>query len=198
MKQKGRLVKWHADKGFGFIQPMIVSKPIFIHKNAFINKTRSPKLNDIITYVISNDKQGRPCATEATFSGEKIAVKAPKSVNRFSIYLALVFLAFISLAAWLGHFPRVLLISYWTLSVVTYLAYAWDKSSAKRDGWRTSEQTLHLLALFGGWPGAAIAQQHLRHKSLKKSFRMVFWLTVMVNLAALIWLVWAGGESLVP
>ncbi len=187
MKQKGKLVKWDNDKEFGFIQPMAVSKPIFIHKNAFINKTRRPELNDIITYVVVTDRQGRACAQHATYSGEKRVVKQQKSVNRLSIYLAIIFLMLISVATWLGHFPRILLISYWMLSVVTYLAYAWDKSSAKREGWRTSEQTLHLLALFGGWPGAAIAQQHLRHKSVKKSFRITFWFTLMANVVALVW-----------
>ncbi|WP_416305131.1 DUF1294 domain-containing protein [Neptunicella sp. SCSIO 80796] len=110
-----------------------------------------------------------------------------QSVNRFSIYLAIIFLMLISLTTWLGHFPSMLLASYWGLSAVTYFAYAWDKSSARSDGWRISEKTLHLLALFGGWPGAAIAQQRLRHKSRKTPFRVVFWFTVMINLVALYW-----------
>lgn len=32
---------------------------------------------------------------------------------------------------------------------------------------RTQESTLHGLSLLGGWPGALIAQQVLRHKSKK-------------------------------
>jgi len=38
-----------------------------------------------------------------------------------------------------------------------------------------------LLGLAGGWPGAIVAQQVLRHKSNKVSFRSAFWVTVMLN-----------------
>jgi len=44
--------------------------------------------------------------------------------------------------------------------------------------------------------GAAIAQQTLRHKSLKKDFRFVFWITVIANFGALAWLMSSNGEQL--
>jgi uncharacterized membrane protein YsdA (DUF1294 family) len=52
------------------------------------------------------------------------------------------------------------------------------------------EQLLQLLALFGGWPGALLAQQYLRHKSNKKPFLWVFWCCVILNFAVLIGVVW--------
>lgn len=70
---------------------------------------------------------------------------------------------------------------YLAMSVITFAVYAWDKSAAVRGTWRTPEKTLHMLALGGGWPGALLAQQLLRHKSVKPTFRAVFWLTVIVN-----------------
>jgi uncharacterized membrane protein YsdA (DUF1294 family) len=63
--------------------------------------------------------------------------------------------------------------------------YAWDKRQAKQSTHkkvnRTSERTLQLLSLFGGWPGALIAQQWLRHKSQKRRFIGVLWLCILVN-----------------
>jgi uncharacterized membrane protein YsdA (DUF1294 family) len=42
------------------------------------------------------------------------------------------------------------------------------------------------LALAGGWPGALLAQQVLRHKSTKREFRQVFWATVLLNVVGFI------------
>lgn len=84
---------------------------------------------------------------------------------------------------------------YFGVSVITFILYASDKSKAKQGVWRTPESTLHLFALVGGWPGAAIAQQTLRHKSQKKEFRFMFWLTVIANLGVLAWLMSSSGEQ---
>jgi uncharacterized membrane protein YsdA (DUF1294 family) len=84
-----------------------------------------------------------------------------------------------------GNLSQYLLWLYSGASVITFIVYAVDKSKAKRGVWRIKESTLHLLALVGGWPGAALAQQMLRHKSHKKKFRIVFWLMVFVNVMSL-------------
>ena len=61
---------------------------------------------------------------------------------------------------------------------------------------RTPENTLHLVAVFGGWPGALVAQDLFRHKSSKASFQVVFWLTVVVNCGALTWILKGNGHLL--
>nr|NJM04595.1 DUF1294 domain-containing protein [Desulfobacula sp.] len=43
------------------------------------------------------------------------------------------------------------------LSIAAFGMYKKDKSAAKWDDWRTPESTLHMVSLFGGWPGALIA-----------------------------------------
>jgi uncharacterized membrane protein YsdA (DUF1294 family) len=62
-----------------------------------------------------------------------------------------------------------------------FFAYAFDKAAARAGRWRTAEATLLLLGLVGGWPGALLAQQLLRHKSSKAPFRAAFWVTVALN-----------------
>ena len=76
--------------------------------------------------------------------------------------------------------------SYIIASAVTFIVYAADKSAAASGSWRAAESTLHLLSFVGGWPGALLAQQFLRHKSAKQEFRQVFWATVVLNLFALV------------
>lgn len=70
------------------------------------------------------------------------------------------------------------------LSVISFGLYGWDKRQAKLDRWRTPEKNFHLLSLLGGWPGAIAGQQFFRHKTQKQSFRAMFWLTVVLHLAA--------------
>lgn len=82
--------------------------------------------------------------------------------------------------------PKWLISLYLATSVLSFAAYALDKLAAVWGMFRVPEIVLHVLALCGGWPGALMAQQLLRHKTVKKEFRQVFWLTVMINIAALI------------
>ena len=196
MKMKGKLTKYDTDKGFGFITPNGGGDNIFIHKNAFVNRSRTPQVNDIITFSLSKDKHERYCADNATYTGEKIKKKQTQKTNKFSLYLSLFFLALITSSTLLFTFAPKLLIAYWCFSLVTFVMYAIDKSKAKRNQWRISEQSLHMLSLLGGWPGAAFAQQTLRNKSRKKEFRIVYWITVLINLGGLIWLHTPSGNEI--
>lgn len=65
------------------------------------------------------------------------------------------------------------------MSLFMYGLYWHDKSRAQSQGWRVPETTLHVFALVGGWPGAYLAQRHLRHKTSKKMFQLVFWVTIL-------------------
>ncbi|NIF28221.1 DUF1294 domain-containing protein [Pantoea sp. Tr-811] len=66
-------------------------------------------------------------------------------------------------------------------SVISLLLYWRDKRQAQRNAWRTPEKVLHASELLGGWPGALVAQQLLRHKTRKLSYQLVFWGIVLVH-----------------
>jgi uncharacterized membrane protein YsdA (DUF1294 family) len=100
----------------------------------------------------------------------------------------LLFLGAIGVSVVKGYLSNTLLIGYVALSLVTFVAYALDKLAAQRGAWRISESALLLFGVAGGWPGGLIAQETLRHKSRKTSFRIAFWITVSINFAALAWL----------
>ncbi|MFX8067478.1 DUF1294 domain-containing protein, partial [Acinetobacter baumannii] len=54
---------------------------------------------------------------------------------------------------------------YSALSMASFIVYALDKRAAARGDRRVAENRLHLLSLAGGWPGALLARQTLRHKN---------------------------------
>jgi len=103
------------------------------------------------------------------------------------IYRGFIYLTGLAIAAAFGVIPWMALAVYAAVSLLTFTIYGWDKSSAKRGRWRTPEKTLHLLSLAGGWPGALAGQQFFRHKTSKKVFQVVFWLTVFINTGFTIW-----------
>jgi uncharacterized membrane protein YsdA (DUF1294 family)/cold shock CspA family protein len=193
MRIKGKITTWNDDKGFGFITPNVDGKQVFIHISAFSNRNRRPKINQLVTYVSNTDKQGSLRAENATLAGDNLQKKEYRSNGTLSILSSGVFLAIVSISVLAGKIPVLILALYLVASLLTFFVYAIDKSAAQKSAWRTNESTLHLLSLIGGWPGALIAQQKLRHKSKKQSFRFVFWITVLLNACVFIWLLTPDG-----
>jgi uncharacterized membrane protein YsdA (DUF1294 family) len=106
-----------------------------------------------------------------------------------SFCLVLVVLVSLKLVA-----PEILYL-YIVASLITFIVYDFDKSAAKHGRRRIPESQLHWFALLGGWPGAFIAQNTLRHKSIKKAFKQVYWVTVILNIAAFCWLLNTQGQQ---
>lgn len=133
----------------------------------------------------SRPQNNRAQNSRAQSSRTQISNSAALGSSIIPLLLVVIFIAGLIGAAQQHMLPYGIAGMYLTLSLLTFIAYAIDKSAAKRGKWRTKESTLHLLALMGGWPGALFAQNLLRHKSVKASFRNIFWLTVVANLAVL-------------
>jgi uncharacterized membrane protein YsdA (DUF1294 family) len=88
--------------------------------------------------------------------------------------------------AMVWHVPHSVALLYLGCSLACCVAYALDKSAAQAGRWRISENTLLMLGLAGGWPGAILAQQLLRHKTSKRSFQTAFWFTVVLNVTGFV------------
>ena len=190
MRKQGKITVWQDDRGYGFITPKRGGAPLFVHIRAFGGSRPRPIVGQIVTYEPGNDQRGRPCASQVAFVGEpqRFGHRSSTGPNRLPLAIAAGFIVFVALAVWHDKLPATLLAAYLASSLLAFIAYAADKSAARRNRWRTPERTLHLLALCGGWPGALIAQNRLRHKSGKTAFLVIFWLCVAANCAALAYL----------
>ncbi len=97
---------------------------------------------------------------------------------------------------YLGYLPPIVSLIFIIASLLTFFIYAKDKRAAQNNEWRVSESTLHIYSLFFGWPGAIVAQQKLRHKSKKQSFRLTFMFTVLINIAFVVGMHTNEGSTL--
>lgn len=195
MRYQGKITNWKDDNGFGFITPNGGGNPVFIHIKSFANRQRRPVGNEIVTYELKIDAKGRAQAESVAFVGEHAPSGNLPERRNTSLTFAAIFLFFVAASAFAGKLSFAVLWLYLVGSAVAFLAYAFDKSAAKKDQWRTPERTLHFFALVGGWPGALAAQKLLRHKSKKQSFQVVFWATVILNCSALAWLFSSSGAG---
>lgn len=191
MRLAGRIAEWNDDKGFGFVVPNGGGDRAFVHINAFQRGSKRPVVGDLISYLPGKDERGRLQARDVRHAGQKIAEKRPPSrMPRRA--LGFTALALIAVLAGVGVLPWALAGAYAGASLLSWLMYYFDKAAAERGARRTPESTLHLVDLLGGWPGGLVAQQQFRHKTIKTSFQAVFWITVVVNVAAAAWLVRTG------
>jgi len=199
MRLQGRITHWKDDQGYGFITPNGGGEPVFLHIRAFSRRQPRPVGEEIVTYELQQDKQGRLRASAVEFvrgTGRQRVV-ANMGTGRWPLALAGLFFAFLGAATVAGKMHPLLLAFYAAISITAFIAYALDKSAARDGRWRIAENTLHLLALLGGWPGALLAQYRLRHKSAKPAFLIIFWATVLLNCGALgLLLTPTGGRAL--
>jgi uncharacterized membrane protein YsdA (DUF1294 family)/cold shock CspA family protein len=188
MRRQGKIAKWNDERGFGFISSSKGGDSVFFHISALPHSRRRPSVNEVVSYTPAFDSQGRARATDVRFVLSSGSVSPTRQI-RWGIALPIVFaisflIALAALAA-MGWLDVSWLALYYGASIITYISYYGDKTAAQNAQRRTGERALHLMSLVGGWPGALIAQALLRHKTRKPSFLVVYWLTVIVNCAAL-------------
>lgn len=180
MRKQGRVFNWNDDRGFGFVSHESEGQ-IFLHIHAFENRKRRPVNGDLISYVPLRDDKNRTQAQQVQFVERRQLVSEKSELKSDSMNWTEFFVLFGIFCYFVMKLPPLIVIIYGVMSLLTFIAYALDKSAAQSGQWRTRESTLHYLAILGGWPGAYLAQKYLRHKSKKKSFLTIFWVTVVVN-----------------
>jgi uncharacterized membrane protein YsdA (DUF1294 family)/cold shock CspA family protein len=211
-ERAGRLISWNDDKGFGFIQPQGGGAEVFAHISAMRGERR-PQVGDNLLYVEGRDARGRPRAEHMRLAGapslDRPAIRRQPRTPRqpagereqrggaigirnpglkLALFAALCALPLLGALQVLGAGLTWVLPLYLAASLLGLLLYWLDKRSAQGGGRRTPENTLHLVELAGGWPGALLAQLLFRHKTRKASYQAIFWLIVAAHQA--FWLDW--------
>lgn len=207
--QQGKVKKWQEDKGFGFIETE-AGESVFFHVSEF-KAPRRPSIGDEVVFKTGQDNQGRLQAKqvqELSFVQQQMAQKNKQirkrnsqksqqaefeAVQKKRLLVGVGFYGVLALLAFMSNISWLVVGWYVALGLITYMMYAKDKVAAQSNEWRTPESTLHILSLLGGWVGAMVAQTYLRHKSQKPEFRMMYYLTVIINLAGFLFILAGGG-----
>ena len=69
-KFKGHIVKWHDEKGFGFIKCQDLSEEIFFHISQYKGRQR-PEINEQVVFALGKNRQA---GENAGFAGARMAV----------------------------------------------------------------------------------------------------------------------------
>lgn len=196
MERLGKVGEWNDERGHGFIHPLDEAKArVFFHVRDYRQDGRRPEAGEVVKFTAHRQDDGKWRAS-AVRRAAAVKRPAPASAARHARSRArlpawfpwTVLMAAVAALGWAiraGRLPFELAFVFAGLSAVTCVVYALDKHAARTRRWRTRESTLHALELAGGWPGALVAQQLLRHKSRKPGYRIVFWCMVALNIGAL-------------
>lgn len=186
VRETGVVKAWNADRGFGFVQ-RADADDLFLHIKAFPRDSAAPSVGDEVTFEVETQPDGKLRAARALPAATAYEPPARPTSPFVGTIAILAFTAIYLLVdlTW-GPLPLWVLLVYFGVSGITFGAYAVDKSAARMKQRRVAETSLILLGMFGGWPGAVLAQQILRHKTMKASFRAVFWMSVLLNVFAFV------------
>lgn len=189
----GQIQSWNDERGFGFITPDRGDQEVFFHIKAFCERGARPAPGQRVRFEVEAGADGRKRARSVSLASSTVPRRparrpkdSPASWGTATLFLIPAFLVFLLVAALVWRVPGWVALVYVAMSLVCFAAYWLDKRAARAGAWRIPESWLLLLGFAAGWPGALIAQQRLRHKSVKAAFRVAFWLSVVANLAAFV------------
>jgi uncharacterized membrane protein YsdA (DUF1294 family)/cold shock CspA family protein len=221
MRKQGTIIRWEAARGFGFVRSPAASADVFFHLRDLRGGMQPREGMEVSFEEIQVGGKGpRAMAVEAISvtpgrasssaqpqsrarsRAEDTPPRRPRSQRQTTtstggrgleamLFVMAAYGGLLLWAVWASLLPWWIVPASFVLNLLTFWMYWVDKHAAQTSQWRTPENTLQFLALAGGWPGAWLAQQVLRHKSSKQSFQDDYWLMVISH-AVLVgaWLFW--------
>lgn len=187
--QSGVVVKFDADRGFGFIRPDsahgAVDQDVFVHVRNVVGR-HSLHPGQRVRFHMTRTNKG--LAAINVQAGSVLGIPYLKYLLIALGSALVVLLAFVIALNGRLNSPG-FLVGLWViiLSAVTFGVYGWDKAASKTTSTRVPVVVLHLLSAVGGSPGAFVGMRVFHHKVSQRDFQAIFWLIVAAQLGVLVW-----------
>lgn len=184
---KGSLIMWNDQKGFGFIRLEGGEEDYFVHISSFKKgMSRRPAIGDSVQFHPANDS-GKKRATYALLENLDASPQTPGPFELKPVlrpwYVNVLIAIPLLLSGYLLLMAKPLpFFCYVTLSILTMILYGLDKANAAMRKWRVPEIYFYILELMGGWPGALMAQNRLRHKTRQTAYLVILRCIIALHL----------------
>lgn len=175
---QGYIIHFNEDKGYGFIGSDEYEENIFVHISQVKN---ADKLTQGQTVQFGIEKTKKGLAAINVMAGKK----------QYSPYLIFGLISlFITLIIFYttNQYTQILIAYFISINVTTFVLYGYDKFISSSEKLRVPELNLQTLALLGGSPAALFAQKFFRHKTVKGSFQVIYWVIVVGQIGLIFWL----------
>ncbi len=83
-RYSGKLKKWNAERGFGFIVADDGGQDIFVHISAFARDGRQPTEDELFTFEVEPDRNGKRSAVRVRRPGDANRAAAPRRTVKLS------------------------------------------------------------------------------------------------------------------
>lgn len=174
----GKIINYNKEKGYGFIHSDRHEENIFVHQSEITN-AKELFQGQSVEFEIKKTHKG--LAAIAVVAGAK--QQSPYVI--FGLISAFITMAIFSYLY--VHEPIHPILSYLiAINITTFLLYGYDKFISSGKQLRIPEWNLHALALLGGSPAGLMAQKFFRHKTVKESFQLLYWLIVLVQVGLIL------------
>ena len=174
---QGIVVHYNKEKGYGFIDSEEHDENIFIHYSEIENASKLSQ-GQSVKFQVKKTSKGLS------------AINLEAGVKQYSPYLIFGGVSFLTTSvsfALLYQNIQPILAYFIAINFTTFLLYGYDKFISSGEKLRVPEYNLHALALLGGSPAGLSAQNFFRHKTVKGSFQLIYWLIVVVQIALFYW-----------
>lgn len=173
---QGKMINYNTQKGYGFIYSDDYPEHIFVHISEVKNSDEL-MAGQMVEFKIKKTPKGASAISVIAGATEKSPYFIFGSIS--AIITASLFVLFYYRSI---HPLFAYLIS---INIATFLLYGYDKLISSTDRLRIPEWNLQSLALLGGSPMALFSQKFFRHKTIKGSFQLIYWLIVLAQIVGI-------------